>query len=422
MAKIFRSSDILLPKNREGEYGSAFAVIACDQFTGEVDFWNKYEDLIGDRVSALRLILPEVFLKQAEERIPCINKAMADYEKNDTELFANSLIYLRRKQPDGRIRCGIIGAIDLEYYDFSADSASLVRPTEKTVTERIPPRVEIRKNAPLELSHIMLLVDDKDCEVIEPLEKEYRSFDLLYDFELLQGAGHMEGYLIDKKHTDRIERLLSDFATKKHCQKLYGEGAEPLLFAVGDGNHSLATAKTIYENAKATYGKQALRMPCRYALAELVNLHSAALDFEPIYRTVVCPSAEIFELLKNRLAKEAKEANGSEMPYTLTLVSAKGEEQIDLPHPEKKLPVAFVQNVLDDFCAEYPECEIDYIHGDDSLRKLASAPNTLGILFEGMHKNDLFPAVMKDGVLPRKTFSMGHALDKRHYFEARKIK
>lgn len=422
MSKVFCSSDILLPKNRDGESGSAFAVIACDQFTGEMDFWNCYDEIIGDRVSSLRLILPEAFLKEAERRIPLINQAMTEYEKNDTELFANSLIYLRRKQPDGRIRCGIIGAVDLEHYDFSADTESLIRPTEKTVTERIPPRVEIRKNAPLELSHIMLLVDDKDGEVIKPLETEYTSFKPLYDFELMQGAGHMEGYLIGKKQTKRIERLLAKYATRKHTKKLYGKGTAPLLFAVGDGNHSLATAKTIYEDAKSKYGRRALRMPCRYALAELVDLHSEALDFEPIYRTVACPSAAISDMLKIRLAEEAEKANGSEKPYTLTLISEKGEERIELIHPEKKLPVAFVQSVLDDFCSEHPECEIDYIHGEDSLRKLASVPNMLGILFEGMHKNDLFPAVMKDGVLPRKTFSMGHALDKRHYFEARKIK
>ena len=422
MSGIFGSCDVLLPKSRNGDLGSVFAVIACDQFTGEADFWQRYEELVGDKVSALHLILPEAFLKDAEERIPRINQAMNEYQDKYTELFPKSLIYLRRKQSDGRMRCGIVGAVDLEHYDFSDNSFSLVRPTEKTVSERIPPRVAIRKNAPLELSHIMLLLDDKSKTVIEPLETEYSSFERLYDIELMQNAGHMEGYLISKEHIERIENLLSAYAERSSCESACKNEYSPLLFAVGDGNHSLATAKTIYESAKLEYGEGALRMPCRYALCELVNLHSEALDFEPIYRTVTCPSKETLESLKITLKKEADIQSGSEKPYSLTLISEGEELEISVAKPEKKLPVAFVQTVLDKFCAEAPECEIDYIHGEDSVRKLASAQNTLGILFEGMHKSDLFPAVMKDGVLPRKTFSMGHALDKRHYFEARKIK
>lgn len=422
MPNIFSTADILLPKVRTGEDATKYAVIACDQFTSEREFWDGCERIVGDAPSTLRMILPEAYLGESEERTPRINARMDEYCRDILEVYEDSMIYVRRTQPDGRVRCGIVGKIDLEYYDYGKDSRSLIRPTEKTVLERIPPRVRIRENAALELPHIMLLIDDKGKRVIEPLEDAYTAFEKAYDLDLMMGAGHLEGYFIDKKNIRRIYALLARYSTKAYCDDHYGiKNAAPLLFAVGDGNHSLATAKAIYEKAKKLYGSEARRMPCRYALAELVDLHSDALDFEPIYRTVACPSREIKEKLCEYIRTCSAKANGEERAFDLTLISDGFEESIHVEKPHKNLPVGFVQEVLDDFCEANAGCEIDYIHGEASLRSLAKG-NTVGILFEGMSKDSLFSGVISDGVLPRKTFSMGHALDKRHYFEARKIK
>lgn len=422
MPNIFSTADILLPKIRSGEDATKYAVIACDQFTSEKAFWEDCEKIVGDAPSTLRMILPEAYLDLSEEMTPKINATMDEYCKSILETYKDSMIYVRRTQPDGRVRCGIVGKIDLEYYDYGKDSQSLIRPTEKTVLERIPPRVKIRENATLELPHIMLLIDDKNKNVIEPLEESYAGFEKAYDLDLMMGAGHLEGYFIDEKNIRRIYALLARYSTKAYCDEYYGiKNAAPLLFAVGDGNHSLATAKAIYEKAKELYGSEAKKMPCRYALAELVDLHSEALDFEPIYRTVVCPSSEVLQKLCDNIRMHCEKACGEEKPFDITLVTESGEETVHVERPHKNLPVGFVQEILDEFCKDNPECEIDYIHGEDSLRSLAKG-NTVGILFEGMSKDSLFSGVISDGVLPRKTFSMGHALDKRHYFEARKIK
>ena len=422
MPDIFLTADIILPVKRDKENAEKFSVIACDQFTSEKKFWVDCENIAKDAVSSLNMILPEAYLDESEDRIPKINSAMDEYFENDSEIFYNSMIYVRRTQPDGRVRCGIVGKIDLEYYEYSEDSRSCIRPTEKTVVERIPPRVKIRENAPLELPHIMLLIDDVRRSVIEPLEDEYQTFEKAYDFDLMMGAGHIEGYFMDEKNIRRIYALFSRYSTSVYTQQYYGlENIEPLLFAVGDGNHSLATAKAIYKNAKELYGSKAKRMPCRYALAEVVNLYSDALDFEPIYRTVKCPSAEVLAELVAYIKKAAAGSDGKEKAFDVELVYGDCDETVNVKFPTKSLPVGFVQEILDDFVSVHKECEIDYIHGEDSLRSL-SVSNTLGILFEGMSKNDLFRGVICDGVLPRKTFSMGHALDKRHYLEARKIK
>ncbi len=420
--QIFSQADILLPKKREGEFGKAFSVIACDQFTSEKNFWVECESIIGDMPSTLDLILPEVFLDEADERTPKINENMKKYETDVFEQFSDSLIYVRRTQPDGRIRRGIVGKIDLECYDYSASSSSLVRPTERTVLERIPPRVKVREGATLELPHVMLLIDDVKKTVIEPLESAYSSFKKAYDIELMMGAGRLEGYFIDAPNIRRINGLLARYATEAYTNQRYGRsGIAPLLFAVGDGNHSLATARAVYESAKKEFGDAAASMPCRYALAELVNLHDSALDFEPIYRTVSCESKEAMLSLVNYIKERCDKVNGNDKPFDLTLVFSGKEEVVTVGTPDKTLPIAFVQEVLDEYTAEHTGYVTDYIHGEDSLRSLACG-NTLGILFEGMKKDMLFEGVMADGVLPRKTFSMGHALDKRHYFEARKIK
>jgi len=422
MPNVFSPADILLPKKRMGNDAGKFSVVACDQFTSEKKFWEECDVKVGDSPSSLHLILPEAYLDESNVRIDKINETMDKYCENEFDTFPDSMIYVRRTQPDGRVRCGIVGKIDLEYYDYGENSHSLVRPTEKTVLERIPPRVKIRENASIELPHIMLLLDDKYKRVIEPVEGKYHSLEKAYDFDLMMGAGHIEGYFLDKVDIRRINALLARYSTKAYAEQYYGvKGTKPLLFAVGDGNHSLATAKAIYNNAKETFGKEAKRMPCRYALVEIVNIYSDALDFEPIYRTVKCPSEEVVNELREYIKECARKAEGNEPPFSISLIYNSCEEDVTVSCPDKQLPVGFVQEAIDLFVSEHTECETDYIHGEESLRSL-SVGTTLGILFEGMSKDTLFKGVMSDGVLPRKTFSMGHALDKRHYLEARKIK
>lgn len=423
MAHIFSSADILLPKERSNESGRAYSVIACDQFTSEPHFWEECRKNVGDEPSTLDLILPEVYLDKADELIPEINKRMADYESSVFETFVDSMIYVRRTQPDGRIRKGIVGKVDLEYYKYETGSQSLIRPTEMTVLERIPPRVRIRENATLELPHIMLLIDDFARNVIEPLEEKCGSMKSAYDYDLMLGAGHVSGYFIDKTEQRRIYALLSRMSTAYYAKKAYGiSDIKPLLFAVGDGNHSLATAKSVYERSKELYGKEAKKRPERYALVEIVNLHDDALDFEPIYRIVKCNSSEKASDLCDFIRNAVHNSIGNNEPYSVTVISGGKREELHVTHPPKHLPVAFLQELLDEFCKEDPECTIDYIHGEDSLTRLANDEASVGFIFKGMDKSELFKSIILDGILPRKTFSMGHALDKRHYLEARKIK
>jgi uncharacterized protein (DUF1015 family) len=423
MAHVFSSADILLPKDRGAEQAKAYSVIACDQFTSEPHYWEEYKRNVGNSPSTLNLILPEVYLCKEDELIPEINKNMIEYENSVLETFFDSMIYVRRTQPDGRVRKGIIGKVDLEYYKYESGSKSLIRPTEMTVIERIPPRVRIRENATIELPHVMLLIDDPAMAVIDPLDKKLDVMSCAYDFDLMLDAGHVSGYFIDKVEQRRIYALLARMSTVHYAKKAYGAAdIKPLLFAVGDGNHSLATAKTVYERSKELYGKEAKKRPERYALVEIVNLHDSALDFEPIYRIVKCDSKENADRLCEFIRESVHSCNGDNSPYGITLISGEYTEEINVDHPTKSLPVAYLQELLDAFCNEYPGCVIDYIHGEDSLKKLSCGENTVGFLFKGMDKSELFRSIILDGILPRKTFSMGHALDKRHYFEARKIK
>ncbi len=421
--EVFTSADILLPKKRDGADGTSYACVACDQFTSETDFWEECKKRANQKPSAVNMILPEAYLSIEDSFIPGIHASMNEYLEKYLEEFGNSMIYLRRTQPDGRIRKGIVGKIDLEYYNYNSNSDSLIRPTEKTVIERIPARVKIRENASIELPHIMLLINDKMQNIIEPLEDKYSSLKKAYDFELMMNAGHVEGYFLDDVRKRRITTLLARYSTENYCNNLYRvKSKKPLLFAVGDGNHSLASAKAVYEKLKEKHGNDAKNMPARYALVEFVNIHDSALDFEPIYRIVKCSSEEEVSELVRYIKKSAIESNGDNDSYEITVLHQGLEESIEISKPDKNLPVAFLQEHLDNFSEKHPDTVTDYIHGEESLRKLVHEENSVGFLFKGMDKSDLFKSIIKDGVLPRKTFSMGHALDKRHYLEARKIK
>ncbi len=406
MKRYLFPANILLPK-ASVDFGR-YSVIACDQFTSEPAYWSEVERVVGDAPSALRLTLPEVYLEDNKSaRVAAINEAMRAYADTHLCEYENAMILVRRTDSVGGERLGIVAAIDLEEYSYERRTDAAIRATEGTVLERIPPRVEIRRDALLELPHVMLLIDDRARTVIEPIAAKMTT--PLYNFDLMLGGGHITGYLLDKELQNEVTRAMAALAES---------AAFP--FAVGDGNHSLASAKAHYEAIKQSLGDAAKDHPARYALVEIVNLHDDSLGFEPIYRVVFGADAE--ELFA---AIEADMANGTaENPAALLhCIYGGGERTLTYPHGTHSLTVGTLQKFLDGYCASHPEVRIDYIHGEDSLAAIvAENPGAVGFLFDGMKKEELFPAVAADGALPRKTFSMGHAKDKRYYLEARRIK
>lgn len=397
MMKHFYPANILLPKKDFEKW----AVVACDQYTSEPDYWQETERIVGDSPSALSIILPELYLqKDNSERIEKINEKMRAYlEEGVFEEHKNTMIYVERES-NHTVRKGIVGLIDLEDYDYSKGSHALIRATEATVLERIPPRVEIRKDAPLEMPHILLLVDDPALSVIEPLTEMKDRFEKAYDFELMQGGGHIEGYFLSEKVIEKVQSAL---------EALTADQQDKLLFAVGDGNHSLATAKECYNLTKSPLA--------RYALVEVVNIHDRSIEFEPIYRVLFDIDADDF--LSKFIAYT--EAAGSDELQSFTYITKEKRGELSVK-ATAKLPVGTLQTFIDAYMKDHPAVRIDYIHGVEVTEKLSQAENTLGLIFEGMGKDELFDAIKADGSLPRKTFSMGHAADKRYYIEARKIK
>ncbi len=414
----FLPAEILLPDFDRID-GKKWAVIACDQYTSEPEYWERVAKTVQDAPSTLPLILPEVYLSQTEARIPAVNAAMQTAVREILQAHPDSMIYLERTQADGRVRRGIIGAIDLECYDYTKGSQSMIRATEGTVLERIPPRVAIRRNAPIELPHVMLLIDDPARTVIEPHIAPCAARKPIYDFDLMLESGHVRGVLLGKEEQEEILSALTELVTPAQMEARYGDASlAPLLFAVGDGNHSLATAKATYEELKARIGDEALEHPARYALAEVVNLHDDALSFEPIYRVVfgIDPTA-----LLNEWTEYVAALNGSAAAQTVRCITADRDFKMLIPHPTQQLTVGTLQAFLSEYTARHPEAEVDYIHGEDSLLALAKRPDAVGFLFDGMRKDELFRSVIYDGALPRKTFSMGHAYDKRFYLESKRI-
>ena len=416
----FSPADILLPDFSVTD-GTRYAAIACDQFTSEPAYWEAAAETVGDAPSTLKMILPECYLAERAARIPGINAAMSAVLSADIlKTHEGSVIYLERTCPDGRIRRGLIGKIDLECYGFLPTDTLPIRATEGTVLDRIPPRVEIRRDAPLEFPHVMLLLDDPQGTAIETVAATAAGRAPVYDFDLMAGGGHVRGVLLSEAELAGLDTALCALADPAVQTEKYGKPAPALLFAVGDGNHSLATAKTCYEALKAEIGEEAARRhPARYALCEVVNLHDPALDFEPIYRVVM--GADTTDLIT--ALRAFCEAEGDAAIGTSEFLVVDGGNEIALALPATHVqPVGTLQQFLDRYVAAHPEVEVDYIHDESSLRALADQEGTVGFLFRGMEKEDLFPAIVAGGPLPRKTFSMGHARDKRYYLEGRKIR
>ena len=418
----FRPADILLPK--DCEY-SKWSVVACDQYTSQPEYWQRVEEYVGRAPSTLRMILPESCLEgpNVETDIMDINTTMSRYLREGRFVcHPDALFYVERILDNGKVRRGLIGMVDLEQYDYEPGSESLIRATEGTVLSRIPPRVAVRKNAPIELPHVMLLADDPKKTVIEPLADQTGEMSLLYDFDLMEGGGRLRGWELNQAQKERVASALSALAHPETFRKRYqlGEEQPVLLFAVGDGNHSLATAKECYERQKRfTPPEHWAALPARFALVELNNLHDDALEVGPIHRVVF--GVEPQQLLTAMEAYYPGLVYGEGEGHVLRYAWGEHQGTVTVPHPKAHLPVGTLQRFLDDYLQENPG-RVDYVHGDQVARDLARRKDTIAFLLPAMGKEELFPTVIHDGVLPRKTFSMGRAQDKRFYLEARRIR
>lgn len=393
MKLSFKTADIMIPKDNHDKW----SVIACDQFTSNIEYWNELEAYIENEASALHIVLPEVYLEDdVKSRINKINETMNTYiEDNIFTTYEDSLIYIERTLPGGTVRSGILGVIDLEEYDYQKGTSSVIRATEETILERIPPRVEIRENASLEMSHAMLFIDDPLKTVIEGCKAESKT--KIYDFQLSMGGGSLKGYVLSGESKNRVLNSLL----------ILNKGKEDFpLFAVGDGNHSLATAKACYEKNKTELN--------RYAMTEIVNIYDPAICFEPIYR--ILSHVDVDELLEELECKVCEKKT-----YEIAYVSKDKSGTIKIPK-RSNLAVGALQYKLDEYIASHPNVKIDYIHGEESLKELAVEEDTIGFIFDGIDKSELFSTIVTEGVLPRKAFSMGDAKSKKYYMECRKIK
>jgi len=424
---------VYLPK--KGTDLTKWAVIACDQFTSQPEYWRDVEKIVGDAPSTLRLTFPEVYLEQpgGEERIQNIQASMRKYMDEGILQPHDGFIYVERSV-DGKTRKGIMLCLDLEAYDYNKGSSSLIRATEGTIVDRLPPRIKIREGAMFELPHILVLIDDPNRTVIEPVGAAKSRLEKLYDFDLMLGSGHLTGYAVNAEFENKVVEALRGLDKPETFAAKYNIGKDQpvLLFAMGDGNHSLATAKAIWEKNKVTVG---MDHPSRYALVEIENVHDEGLEFEPIHRVLFGLKKDLFAELEQTFganftykpvasAEEMVKAvdNGQGEKQLIGLVGGgKSFGVIEIANPSSNLPVGTIQAFLDPFMKNGGAEKIDYVHGEDVTVKLGSQPGNAGFYLPGMSKSDLFKTVILDGALPRKTFSMGEAHEKRFYMEARKI-
>lgn len=410
----FLPADILIPQVDSME---KWAVIACDQFTSDPAYWERVRKNAEGAPSAINLILPEAELgtEMEAEHTALINETMGEYLRNQVfKTYKNAYVYVERTLENGTVRPGLIGMVDLDAYDYTPGASSAIRATERTVVERIPPRMRVRRNAPIELPHILMLCDDHEKVLIEPIEKKKNSLPKLYDFDLMEGGGHISGWLVQGAEAEAFDARLTEYTA--NVGKKYADlSGVPMVFAVGDGNHSLATAKSCYEELKKQNpGRDLSAHPARYALVELENIHDASQVFEPIHRVITrCDPKALLEALR----REACAQDGFEVRWYI------GNESgtVYLDRSRSQLAVGALQSFLDEYLKNH-EGSIDYIHDDDALIKLAGQENSIGFLLPAMEKSQLFRGVIADGVLPRKTFSMGHSREKRYYLEGRAIR
>lgn len=488
MSNCFNPANILLPK--DGIDMEKWSVIACDQYTSQADYWKTVEEFVGDAPSTLNVVFPEIYLGNKKndkncacengscaddhttmyasmsdsERIACINSTMEKYLSDGIiqQVVTDGYVLVERTTESG-IRLGIVGLVDLDDYDFDPKNPTLIRATEGTVISRIPPRVKIREHAAIELPHVMLLVDDPvdkaddvsdegkltgiyynignvEHGIIEYVYSLKDSFRKLYDTDLMQGGGHIRGYAIEG---EAAKQVTAAFAKKQ-------EQSGGFLFAVGDGNHSLATAKTCWENIRKSQkftDEQLKTHPARYALVEICNLHSEALEFKPIHRLLTNVDVKdmlsffeaeitkqglegtegdeiVFEYAESGSDNSAKPANSNEVVSennAVTCTAPIKSSGINITNRGDRLPVEILQGILDKYLETHDNVSIDYIHGDEALHGLVKETNGCGIFLQSIDKSTLFPAINAGGVLPRKTFSIGEANEKRYYMECHNI-
>ena len=404
MDTCFAPADILLPA--DDETARFWPVVACDQFTSQREYWQELEKLVGDRPSALNIVFPEVYLDEGYGRIESIQRHIRDYLSRGvlTERVHDGFVLVERSTRSG-VRIGLVGKVDLDCYDYTPESKALIRATEGTVISRIPPRVKIRQGAEVESPHVMLLCDDRERELIEPLYARRKELPKLYDLELLMGGGHLRGYAVTGELAKKTQEII---ARQQSRSDLY--------LAVGDGNHSLATAKTCWEQIRPGLTEAERKShPARYALAELVNLHCEALNFEPIHRV-------LFNVDAGKLIDDFTSAVPWAEGEDIVFIHKGGRRGVKLTAAGDHLPVDVLQTFLDRWLEAHPETEIDYVHGSAALEELSVKDGNCGMALKAMDKNALFPAIIAGGVLPRKTFSMGEAEEKRYYMECRKIR
>ncbi len=416
MKKLFGRGDILLPKNTDMKLWS---VIACDQYTSQPEYWDKVSENVGSVPSTLRLILPEAYLERCNEaeETAKINCTMEEYLKDGVfEVLEQSMVYIERQLISGEIRHGLLGLIDLEEYDYSPESVSPIHATEGTVESRLPPRVKVRQGAALELPHIIVFVDDPENTVLGSI----CGGESLYDFELMDGGGRITGRRISGEQADRAEAAIAALGSPENIKKRYGDCRFPVVIAMGDGNHSLATAKLCWEQLKPSLSPEEREShPARFGLAELVNIHDSSIAFEPIHRLIFDTDGEGFF----DEAKEFFESNNTEGSTHHRLLLAKGDKQQELFISGHT--IGSVIDLAQEFCLEYIRRHggrLDYIHDDATALSMAEGKNSAGLLLPTMDKNELFPSIMASGAFPAKSFSIGPSRDKRYYLECRKIK
>ena len=410
-----RPADILLPA--DGISPETWACVACDQYTSQPDYWNKVSALVGAKPSTLNLMLPECWLSESAARIPDVHLSMRCYlESGLLAPGVNDGFVLCERTIASGTRLGLVCAIDLEDYDFTKGSLPLVRPTEQTIASRLPARLAIRRGAPVELSHILILIDDPDHLLLKPLQARKSTLRPLYDFDLMMNGGHLAGWAVETpEDLAAVEAALNTIKSRL--------GEDPMLLAVGDGNHSLATAKAYWNEVRETLSEEERKThPARFALCEIENIHDEALLFEPIHRVVTGVSSEaLLDAWNTYATARGMTLQSRGEGHAFTVITAAGDKSVVVGSPEGAIPTETVQKFLDDFLSSHPEAAIDYIHGEDSLRSLVTDGNVTGFLLPAINKNTFFEDVLTLGVLPRKTFSMGEADEKRFYMESKLI-
>lgn len=419
MDRIFRPCELLLPSGCDME---KWSVVACDQFSSQPEYWDELDKWVGDAPSTLRLMLPEAYLETRDqlEQAELINARMRAYlERGVFRALPDSYVYVERTLASGAVRRGLVGALDLEAYDYSPESASPIRATEGTIESRLPPRARVRRDASLEMPHIMVFIDDAENLLLGPLSEKSAALPELYDFELCRGGGHLRGWRVTGADAAAADAALDALSDADTLAARYG-GAAPAVFAMGDGNHSLATAKKCWDELRAALSpSEAETHPARWSLVELVNIHDPAIEFEPIHKVIFDTDVSGFIAAARDFwaLRGAQEGHCHEV----RLVCGGEEETLRVPG----LTIGRLIGAAEDFCQDYIAAHggrVDYIHNDDTAESMGRRNGCAALLLPKMEKEELFPSIIRSGPFPKKSFSIGRAQDKRYYLECRRIK